>query len=288
MAGKDLKSIVDRVVDLPTLPDVVTKIMGLIEDPRSTARQINDVMSRDPALAAKILKLVNSSFYGLSNRVTSITQAITILGFNTIRSLAISASVFDLFGASEQGFSYEAFWEQSIGCASVCHYYARHKTPRVQGDTAFVVGLLHGIGKLILDQYAPSDFQDIIDKARFEGLSFTEAEAGVIETSYADIGYWLAERWKLADQVQHTIKYQNRVLECPEEDRELAALVSFSLYACRVHGCGAGGDFDEPQRPEDACAVLNIDADSAAEWVVETEPEIEKSREMLAAVTGLE
>ena len=103
--ARDLKSIVDRIVDLPTLPQVVTAIMTLIEDPNSSAKDIEGVMGNDPSLVAKILKLVNSPFYGLANKVSSIQQSIAILGFNTIKSLAISASVFDLFGDVREEFS---------------------------------------------------------------------------------------------------------------------------------------------------------------------------------------
>lgn len=278
MPGKDLKGIVERVVDLPTLPQVVTKIMQLIEDPRSTARSIHVVMQNDPALAAKILKLVNSSFYGLPNRITSIQQAITILGFNTIKSLAISASVFDLFGMGMDTFSYEAFWTQSIGCAGVCHHVGKQVKYR-DLDSVFVVGLLHGIGKLILDQYAPVEFQEILQRAKDQGLSFEDAERQVIDTSYADIGYWLAVQWKLAELVQNSVMYQNRLEEAPEEAKDLVAVLQISRYLCRVTDCGAGGDFDEPTVPEAACAVFGLEGATVAELT-------EEVREKVVAQTG--
>ena len=209
MAGRDLKSIVDRIVDLPTLPQVVTTIMGLLEDPNSSARDINDVMTHDPALVGKILKLVNSSFYGLANKVSSIQQAITILGFNTIKSLAISASVFDLFGGGWDEFNYEDFWTHSVGCSSIANHLAAGR-PDIDTDTAFTVGLLHGLGKVILDQYAPVEFQEILEAAKRDGRSFHEAEATILETSYADLGYWVAQKWDLAPDVQLAIQFQNR------------------------------------------------------------------------------
>ncbi|MCX7935212.1 MAG: HDOD domain-containing protein, partial [Planctomycetota bacterium] len=143
MAGTDLKGIVERIVDLPTLPQVVNTLLTLLDDPTSSARDVNEVMAHDPALVAKILKLVNSSFYGLPNRVTSIQQAIAILGFNTIKALAVSASVFDLFGESGGDFSYEAFWKHSVGVATVGSYLAG-RSKRVDAESGFVIGLLHG------------------------------------------------------------------------------------------------------------------------------------------------
>ena len=146
----NLKNIVGRIVDLPTLPKVVSHLLCAVEDPRSSAREINLIMSNDPALAARILKLVNSSFYAMPSPVTSIQQAVVILGFNTVRSLALSASVFDTF-AGKSGFSHENFWLQSLTCALMCENLgARSDCLRI--DSCFTLGLLHGIGKIILHE----------------------------------------------------------------------------------------------------------------------------------------
>ena len=256
-SGSDLKSIVDRIVDLPTLPQVVSTLMSLLASPHSSARDVNEVMSNDPALVAKILKLVNSAFYGLPNRVTSIQQAITILGFNTIKALAISASVFDLFGESEGAFSYEGFWKHSVGTATVSRFLVS-RIGGANGDTAFVVGLLHGLGKLILDQYAPTEFQAILKAGAAKSLPFAEAEKQVIQTSYAEVGYWLAKKWQMAEEVQFAILHQNRIAACPEAHRPVAAALAFAAYICRARNYGSNGDFDKPAAPRDAWEVLRI------------------------------
>ncbi len=283
MAGRDLKSIVDRIVDLPTLPQVVSTIMSLLDDPDSSAKDINDVMVNDPALAGKILKLVNSAFYGLPNTVSSIQQAIAILGFNTIKSLAISASVFDLFGADDAGFSYEGFWTHSVGSATIAHLFAG-KEPGVSKDTAFVVGLLHGIGRLVLDQYAPVEFQEIIAIAKERELPFHLAEKEVIDTSYADIGYWVANKWKLADDVQNAIKYQDRVAECPDEYKSLTAILAFSSYICRLRQYGSNGDFNNPTVPRDAWETLHIEKDDLPALMEQIKEELEKAEGFLSVI----
>lgn len=257
MAGVDLKSIVDRIVDLPTLPQVVTKIMSLIDDPRSSAKEVNEVMGKDPALAARILKLVNSSFYGFAKRVTSIQQAITILGFNTVKSLAISASVFDMFDSDEEVFSYEAFWTHSIGTAFVAQKAAR-LAPPVSADTAFVVGLLHGMGLLVLDQYAPQEFQFILKVAKTQKSSFHQAESQVLQTSYTEVGYWLAKRWQLAQEVQNAILHQHHPAQCAHDDRPLVAILALAVYVSRTAACGACGDFDTPTLPPEVWDILGV------------------------------
>lgn len=283
MPGKDLKSIVDRIVDLPTLPQVVTTIMTLIEDPDSSASDINDVMANDPALAGKILKLVNSAFYGLPNRVSSIQQAITILGFNTIKSLAISASVFDLFGETGEAFSYEGFWQHSVGTATVAQFLAQRE-PGISPEAAFVAGLLHGMGKLVLDQYAPTEFQQIMDTAQEKGIAFHEAEKEVLETSYAEIGYWLTQRWQLAAEVQESIRYQDCVEECPDEYRLMAAVIAFSRYVCRVKTYGSSGDCNKPQLPRAAWETLHIEREKLPVLIEQINQEMVKADDFLAVI----
>ncbi|MBN2713705.1 MAG: HDOD domain-containing protein [Planctomycetes bacterium] len=285
MAGKDLKSIVDRIVDLPTLPQVVTTIMTLIEDPDSSASDINDVMTNDPALAGRILKLVNSVFYGLPNKVSSIQQAITILGFNTIKSLAISASVFDLFGEGDEGFSYEGFWKNSMGVATVARFLS-NREPGVSPDTSFVVGLLHGMGKLVLDQYAPMEFQKILEVAQEKEIDFYKAEEEVIETTYAEIGYWLAERWQLAPDVQEVMKYQNRIADCPDKERPLAAVLAFARYVCKVKKYGSSGDFAKPQLSRAAWDSLHIQREQLPSVIAEINNELENAQAFLEIINS--
>jgi len=283
MAQTDLKSIVDRIVDLPTLPQVVTTLMSLLDDPNSSARDVNGVMSNDPALVAKILKLVNSAFYGLPNRVTSITQAITILGFNTIKALAVSASVFDLFGEAEGDFSYEGFWAHSVGTGTVGRYLST-RTGHGNPETAFVVGLLHGLGKLILDQYAPVEFQAILAKARQEGTNFAAAEPGVIQTSYADLGFWLARKWQMAEDVQVSIRDQNRIAACPEPHRPMAAILAVSAYICRLKSYGANGDFDKPLLPREAWDLLRITREELPVLIAKIDEELTRASGFLEII----
>ncbi len=285
MAGKDLRGIIDRIVDLPTLPQVVSTIMSLLDDPTSSAKDINSVMSNDPALAARILKLVNSAFYGLPNRVSSIQSAIAILGFNTVKSLAISASVFDLFGGGGENFSYEEFWAHSVGTATVGRHLAQFE-PGVNPDTMFVVGLLHGMGKLVLDQYAPAEFQDILILAADKCLSFAQAEPEVISTSYSELGYWLACKWQLDGLVQNAIRYQNDIPACPPAERPAAALVAFASYVCRVKEYGASGDFNKPTLPRAAWECLHLAKDKLAEIVEEINQELLKADSFLRIINS--
>ena len=248
MEQDDLKLITNNIVDLPTLPQVVTTLINAINDPYSDATIINNIVIHDPALAAKILKLVNSSFYALSNPVNSIQQAVVILGFKTIRSLAISASVFNLFTGSD--FSYEGFWKQSLASGLMLEALAR-QSPVIEKDSAFITGLLHQIGKIILEQYATEQFNEIIEIAAREKLSFADAEKCVINTSYTNIGYWLTAKWSLSAEIQNSILFQNNIAEASAAIRPLAAGCQFTFQTLRLRKYENGSDFDSPTEIED-------------------------------------
>lgn len=237
----ELQRIIGRIVDLPTLPVVVMRLLSAVENPRSDAREVNRIMSNDPALAARILKLVNSSFYAMPSTVTSIQQAVVILGYNTVRSLALSASVFDAF--SDTGFSHEKFWLQSVACALMCENLGA-RSDKLNIGTCFSAGLLHDIGKIIFEQYAPERFSEVITLAKKNGISFAVAQNDLLPSGQAEVGYWLAEKWKLPELTRQAIRYQDRLEECPEEYRPLAAAVQLSYQTCRMLGWENGGDFD--------------------------------------------
>ena len=193
---RDLKVVVDRIEELPTLPQVAAKIMRLIDDPASSAQDIHKVMSRDTALAGKMLKLVNSAFYGLPHKVSNLNQAIVLLGFNTIKSLALSVSVFGVFGKGRgaRSFDRERYWRHSVGSACIYRVLAR-KVKMVDPETAFVAGLLHDIGKLVLDQYAAPELGQVIDEAEKRKCAFVEAERALFGTDHSAVGGWLVDRW---------------------------------------------------------------------------------------------
>lgn len=266
---RNTETFVRGIVDLPTLPQVVTTLLSMLDDPKSSVRDINNVMGKDQALVAKLLKLVNSAFYAIPTRVSSIPQAIAILGFKTIKSMVISASVIGLFESDNDDFSYQEFWVNSLGVATISRFIVLRLSDdplsgcaAVHPDSAFVAGLLSGIGKVVLDQYAHEDFAKIVTTAKAEKLSFKEAEGRTIDGSYATIGYWLAKRWNLPDGVQAPIKYQDDLEDCPQEHRAVTSVLALAKYLCRMKQYGQSGDYDHPAPPRAAAVCLNLNKET--------------------------
>ncbi len=260
--GTDTEMLVKSIVDLPTLPQVITTLMTMLDDPEASVRDINNIMGKDQTLVAKMLKLVNSAFYAIPKRVTSVSQAISILGFKTVKSIVLSASIIGMFDGDDEDFNYQEFWVNSLGVGTISRYIILSLSDdplsgcgSLHPDSGFVTGLIGGIGKVVLEQYCHDDFSRIIEKARGDRLSFADAERAVVDTSYASIGYWLVKRWNLSEDVQVPIKYQDDIEACPEDFRTMAAVLSLAKYLCRLKRYGQAGDFDDPPRPPKSAAL---------------------------------
>ncbi len=278
---KDLKVVVERIEELPTLPQVASKVMKLIDDPNSSAQDLTRVMSRDAALAGKMLKLVNSAFYGLPNKVSTLDKAIVLLGFNTIKSLALSVSVFGVFGKGKPGgkFDRERFWRHSVGSACIYRVLAR-KVQGVDPETAFVAGLLHDIGKLVLDQYAPEELGAVLAEAEKRKSSFVEAERALFGTDHSMVGGQLADRWGFPDVLATWIK-THHAPGMEEKDPRVAISV-FSDYLVKVKGIAASGSYDPAVLSKTAWTCLKLEKTDLPPIIAEVNQEIKLADEMLA------
>ena len=236
-----LRKITESIIGLPTLPTVVTQMIGLIDNPQTSARDVSRLISTDQALTAKILKLANSAFYGFPREIATVNHAVVVLGFETVKSLGLSVSVLERFagGADHSAFDRQKFWEHCTACGVAARIMANKLRYRVQGE-AFAAGILHDIGKLVLSQYFDDEFDEIIELARTEDLYIGKAEEAVLGVTHADVGSWLAERWNLPDQLVEAIAYHHTPGRL-QRNAELPALIHLADFLCRRERIGDGG-----------------------------------------------
>lgn len=286
MVGEDIKKRVRRVVSLPSLPHVVAKIISLVNNPCTSARDINKIISRDPPTAARVLKLVNSAYYGFPNRIATITHAVSILGFDTLRSLALSASVFDIFSKSraKDAFDRDKFWEHSTGCAVAAKVLAR-KTYRIGEEEAFVSGLLHDIGKLILDEYINEEFLKIVALVKKENILFGEAEKRIIGVTHAEIGRWLAEKWNLPRSLTEAIAFHHRPGEA-KEALELAAIAHIADIISREKESSFSGDNSIPPLSAQAWDLLRLKKIDIEPIMFSIDEEMERAKTLFTMTKG--
>lgn len=188
----------EKMKDLPTLPIVVAKILQTAASPSATAHDLQALIAVDAGLTAKILRLANSTFYGQSRRITTLADAVMVLGFNTVRNLTLSASMLDSLAprGAAQVFDWRAFWEHCTGVAACARLLAqRQRLPKAVADEAFVAGLLHDIGKLFLGKYCPDLLVEVVLTSETFQVPMEEAEWRLMGTSHALLGQEIAEQW---------------------------------------------------------------------------------------------
>lgn len=251
-----IQKIIDNITDLPTLPDVVSRINEMVHDPSTSAAEINDVISRDLALSTKVLKLVNSPFYGFPRRITNITYAVVILGFNTIRNLALSAFMFDLFKTGVAGFDLQAFWRYSIASAVGSQLVAKRAGFELIED-AFMGGLLHDVGKVIMNQYLKKDFEAVVKHVQEQDCLFLEAEEAVLDYTHHDIGAALLERWNLPPHLVESCRLYHKPCEGADESCFIPSIHLADILV-RALCFGSPGDRRIPKVDPQAWSRLNI------------------------------
>ena len=239
-----LRIIEDELQDLPPLPAVVMRVMQTINDPTTSATDLNRLISGDPALASKVLRLVNSSYYGFPRRISTITHAVVILGFNTVRNLTTSLGVFNAFDARGQqtALDREKFWAHSLGTAVAASVIARRKNiPAKSVEEVFVGGLLHDLGKLFLDHYFPDQYAIALKLAVAAKISIWDSEKMALGVGHALVGKRIAEKWNLPPSLTSMIMLHHQPA-FSKEHFEITAIIQAADMTARKLEIGSGGD----------------------------------------------
>jgi putative nucleotidyltransferase with HDIG domain len=206
MDNNEIKYRLDKIENLPTLPAIAMEVNKMLQDYNTSIIKLSSVIENDQSISAKILKLVNSAFFGLRSKVGNIPHAVTILGFNTVRNAVISISVIKgLSNINDMAdFNMSEFWRHSVSVAVASKHIA--DTTRLHNaDDCFLGGLLHDIGKLVLVNNFMPIFSEIWKIKKEENVSFYEAEKKIGSMNHAQIGGYLALKWKLPNALADTI-----------------------------------------------------------------------------------
>lgn len=264
---KRYQKIIQDLGQIPTMPTIAAKVMQIVNDAHSSAEDVAKFISKDIALTSKVLRLANSAFYGIPRSISSVNSAIVILGFNTIRSLVLSASVLKVFpqkpGAA--AFDRKAFWKHSfmVGIAArmVAQAYRKHKL--VDVEMAFSAGLLHDIGKLILEQFAEKEYQTVVKAALEKNLPLHVVEKAVLGLDHAEVSGMLVDKWQMPVELKNPIRMHHMPLE-EKELPEMAAIIHLANHL--THALGSGCVAGETFSPLVAAAEerLQLGSDQAA------------------------
>ncbi|MBW1916008.1 MAG: HDOD domain-containing protein [Deltaproteobacteria bacterium] len=229
MENNDFRiKIYSKIDELPTLPSVVPRLLNLVEDKRTNAADITDLISHDPALAAKVMKVANSAYYGFSQEISDLNRAVALLGLNMVKSLALSIGVLRNLppGKKSSGFSQKDLWLHSVAVAATIKEIGERHMKGVDLDHLFMLGLLHDIGIIVLDQFFPELFKKVLDESL--NLKYRElhiAEQRAIGLDHGEIGAMLLIRWKFPEAISSPIAVHHQaVLPDGADSRDVAIL----------------------------------------------------------------
>lgn len=221
---------IQSITKISTLPVIAAKVISLVENPNTTASELGKVISADQALTSRILRLANSAYYGFPRKISTLTLAIVVLGFSTLKELVLSISILQNFKTEKEHelFNPASFWEHGFTVALASKILADDMKMSVKGE-AFVAGLLHDIGMLVMFEHFHEEFNEIVRLAVEEKINILEAETKVIGVHHAIIGGWLAENWHLPEVLYQAVTHHHKpnVTEVKAQ-KNLAAVVFLS------------------------------------------------------------
>ncbi len=234
-----IKRITQSLLNLPTLPTVAARLLDLVGDAQVNERALVDIVSEDPVLAARLLRMCHA---GSGQAITGIGAAIRALGYEQVRDISLEASMAHMFSAARtvRGFDLQRFWDHCSSVGVVARFLAQRLFPEMASE-AFTAGLLHDIGKVVLLQYLEEDFGAAIALGQNRGVELWEAERELLGVDHGQIGAWLAEHWRLPRSMQEVMQYHHDLARA-QIDRELVALVACADLLCRILKAGDSGN----------------------------------------------
>jgi HD-like signal output (HDOD) protein len=228
---------VKKVTTIATLPEVTAKIIATVEDPKSSAQALHKIVSHDPALVTRILKVVNSAFYGLPGQIGSIERAIVLLGLNAVKNIAVAASLGQLFRGAKlcEGFTAKDLWKHCVSVGVASRDLAKQmKLP--MADEAFLAGMIHDVGVLVSLQLWPEQLRAVCERARVAaaggGPTFCEMEREMIGVDHQQLGQALAEQWKFPRSCQLVAGHHHNPTTTGDASRLIVGLVYAADTIC--------------------------------------------------------
>ena len=269
---------------MPALPVTVSKVIEIANNPATSPVDLNKVISLDPVLMGRVLKLINSAYYGVSGKVNSLVRAIIMLGINTVKNLALSSSVISTLSKKDnfRALDPQAFWRHSLGVGVTAKVIAKKRSVDPSKlEEYFIAGLLHGIGKIPMNNVMPEDYMEAVSMADRQKMPLNQAERRVFGFDNTFVGTLIGEAWKLGNSIQDTLKFQSRPEEYDGQYADIVNTVHVAIYSVTVAEIGFSGD-RYPERVNDhALSALGIDEAYLDELDDEVEGEIQKAEVFL-------
>jgi HD-like signal output (HDOD) protein len=273
----NLKQLAAAVAEVSSIPTVVTQILEVAHNDKSTVGDLMRVVETDPSLSSKVLRMVNSSSFCLPERVHSIHRAICLLGFNQVKSLAVSLSVADVFRQAEPmgTYSRSGLWKHMVCVGAVAKLIAM-RTGSGLFEEAFVAGLLHDLGIILMDQYAHPQFVQVLERSNQTARPMYEVERELLGFDHGALGAEIGRRWRFPPATLAAIEFHHRGAAAPKEAATIVACVELANAICTKKGMSStGSGVIAPPRIE-ALQLLRINREGLLVLMDEVDQEVAK------------
>lgn len=273
-----------KIKDLPPLPDIVVRLLRASRDPNTPIREMVELISYDPALTAKVLRLCNSAYYGMPRHITSIQEALVYLGTDTLVNFVLAGCLSTFYQQAHEGYGLAAgeLWRHSIGCAIAARHLARTESSGAQGE-AFTAGLLHDVGKIILNSYVASSLEEIAARVEERKITLDEAEREVLGFSHADAGAELARAWNLPPSLIEAIAFHLNPTRAENHPR-IVAIVHLANILCHSFGIGIGNDSQAYAFHPVALKIMGIEVTDLSRISQDVHGEFRKAEELVGII----
>jgi len=232
---------IEKIDSLPPFPQVAQKVLILLNDPDYSSNEVVRVIELDPSITAEILRMCNSAYFGLSRRVGSVKQAVSMLGKKKLIQLVMASSCLRYFKKDTEGYDLEGkeLWRHSLACGLTSQILQQQLAEKSEYE-GFTAGLLHDMGKLVLSEFVRAEIETILRLADDENYSFLEAEKQVLGMNHAELGARIAERWKFPDEICMAIRHHHTPQQAPASD-SLTPVIYLANIICLLAGQGGNG-----------------------------------------------
>lgn len=272
---------IKRVIEssLPSSSAIVGKVITTIVTASSSAKDLAQIIELDPPLAANLLKVANSAYYGSTGNITSIQRAIVVLGFDTIKEIVTTAAVIESLNDVhvDDDIDRLGLWNHSIGTAKACQIIAK-KTSLERPEVAYIVGLLHDIGKILLSISFPKEYSNTVNFAVSKNTRIILAERKILNTDHAMIGKVLCDIWAIPEKITTAILYHHDPMEVQRGSQKLARIVELGDFMCRKAEIGNPGDNSTQEVSPATFGLLGRDRNMIKQVYMEIFNELYKSK----------
>jgi putative nucleotidyltransferase with HDIG domain len=270
------------VQEVPPLPELVLRLLSMCNDPDVAPRDIVEVIKHDPAVTMKVLRLCNSPFYGLPRKISLLEEAMVYIGTDALVNFVLAGCLSSFYHRKNEGYGLDEgdLWRHAVGTA-ICSQKVAERADSSLAGLAFTCGLLHDVGKIILNAYVAEDFQRLIDLVEKEGISFLLAEERVLGYTHPQAGADIAESWNLPSEIVESIRYHHDPL-LAKEHQKLVSIVHVGNILCISFGIGIGSDGLAYLFHPGALDILQIQVKDLFDLSIEVHDKFKRAQDLLA------